>query len=320
MTKRPRRRWTRAIAGVAIAIAATLVTTTIGGVVATNVEDGRLIAYGQRVAVGDHELNVLDTGSGDQTIVLLPGFGTSSPVIDFAPVVDRLAEHHRVVVVEPFGYGLSDQIDRPRTTANIVGEVHEALMSLGVDRYVLMGHSIAGIYGLAFAERYPDEVEAFVGIDTSVPGQPGRDASFPTGLLAAARATGLLRVAIALGGDDGYGGADYTDRDRDQIGILRNRNTLAPTYLDEMSRIGSNFAQAADATFPADLPLLLFTVAENPVNPDWVALHREQAATVADGTVVPLAGDHYLHHTRAAEIAERTDTWIGERFGAAATS
>jgi len=34
------------------------------------------------------------------------------------------------------------------TAANIAGEVHEALQHLGVDRHVLMGHSISGFYAL----------------------------------------------------------------------------------------------------------------------------------------------------------------------------
>ncbi|WP_270408773.1 alpha/beta fold hydrolase [Microbacterium maritypicum] len=123
---------------------------------------------------GAHELaSRPGTGEGSEDIVLLPGFGTASPVLDFEPLVPELAQDDRVIVVEPFGYGLSDGTDRARTTDNIVTETHAALQELGVDDYVLMGHSIAGIYGIQFANRYPDEVRAFMGIDSSVP-RPAR--------------------------------------------------------------------------------------------------------------------------------------------------
>jgi len=244
--------------------------------------------------------------------VLLPGFGTSSPVLDFEPLVADLAVDHRVIVVEPFGYGLSDGTDRDRTTANIVTEVHEALRELHIDRYVLMGHSIAGVYAIEYANRYPNEVTSFVGIDSSVPGQPGMDTSFPIGLFAAAKHLGLSRLLAAFG-DGGYGGTAYSDEARQQLAMFSNRNSLSPTYLNGMAHIPSNFAASLDTAFPKNLPVLFFVVADNTTSPDWIRLHERQAAAVTDGTVVPLAGEHYLHHTHAPEIAAGFREWSEAR-------
>lgn len=113
-------------------------------------------------------MNVFIQGSGEQTIVLLPGQGTPSPVLDFKLLIDELSPEYKVVAIEPFGYGLSDETEKARTTENIVSEVHEAVQQLGIDRYVLMGHSITGLYGVSYVNSYPDEVLAFVGIDSSV--------------------------------------------------------------------------------------------------------------------------------------------------------
>lgn len=300
------------LAGIGTVVALALATTTIVNVVASGVEQDRIEPYGQSVDVDGRTMNVLVTGEGAETIVLLPGYGTASPVLDFAPLVDDLARDHRVVVVEPFGYGLSDGTDRPRTTENIVTEVHAALKELDIDRYVLAGHSIAGIYGIEFAHRYRDEVSAFVGIDTSVPGQPNMDTVFPTGLLAVAKNLGLMRVVKALSGS-GYDEPAYSEDAREQIGLISNRNSLTPTILDEMARIRTNFADALDARFPADLPLLLFVEADNANNPDWLSLHERQAASVDDGTVIPVDGEHYLHHTHTPEIADGLRAWEQSR-------
>ncbi|AFR30202.1 hypothetical protein [Arthrobacter sp. Rue61a] len=86
--------------------------------------------------------------------------------------------------------------------------------------------------------------------------------------------------------------------------MLTNRNSLTPTYLNEMGHIQSNFERALGTGFPKELPLLLFVVAENKQTPEWLELHHRQAASVTDGTVLPLPGEHYLHHTHAKEIAE----------------
>lgn len=298
-----------AITGV---LAVGLTSTTIVNAVATATEQDRIEPYGKTVAVDGREMNVLIAGEGETDIVLLPGFGTASPVLDFEPLVSDLAEDYRVIVVEPFGYGLSDGTDSARTTDHIVGEIHEALQMLEVDEYVLMGHSIAGLYAIAYADRYPDEVTAFVGIDTSVPGQPHMDTEFPTGLLGAAKSLGLVRLITSLTGD-GLDGLDYDDDAREQMSLLSNRNSLSPTYLDEMTHIRTNFADAAGTGFPDGLPLLLFVVADNAGTPNWIDLHERQAAAVDDGTVIPIDGEHYLHHTHAPGIAEGFREWEAAR-------
>jgi len=300
------------VSAIGAVVALGLATTTVVNVVASNAESSKIESYGQRVDVNGSKMNVLVTGSGLKDVVLLPGFGTSSPVLDFAPLVRDLAKDHRVIVVEPLGYGLSDGTDRERTTENIVQEVHSALQSLHVNRYILMGHSIAGIYGIDYVKRYPDEVSAFVGIDTSVPGQPGTDTQFPTGLMSAAKNLGLLRVITAIAFADDNSPA-YSDYANDQMQMLTNRNSMSPTYLNEMEHIGSNFQRALGTGFPKDLPLLLFAVAENKQNPEWLELHRRQAASVTDGTVVPIPGEHYLHHTHGGEIADGVRAWEAGR-------
>ena len=288
-----------------------LTTTTVVNAVASGIESGQIESYGEKVDVDGRQMNVLVTGDGPETIVLLPGFGTAAPVLDFEPLTSDLARDYRVVVVEPFGYGLSDGTEEERTTANIVTEVHDALVALDVDRYVLMGHSIAGIYGIEFAQRYPDEVTAFVGIDSSVPGQPNMDTEFPIGLFAAAKNVGLARLLSSFGG--GYDDSFYSAHAQEQLGLLSNRNSLSPTYLDEMAHISSNFEDALGTSFPRDLPVLLFVESDNAKNADWLPLHERQAAEVADGTVVPVPGEHYLHHSHAAEIADEFRAWMDAR-------
>ncbi|MET4563520.1 pimeloyl-ACP methyl ester carboxylesterase [Lysinibacillus parviboronicapiens] len=64
-------------------------------------------------------MNVLIQGQGEETVVLLPGLGTGTPALDFKPLVEELSPFYRVVVMEPFGYGLSDITEKERSTAHI---------------------------------------------------------------------------------------------------------------------------------------------------------------------------------------------------------
>ncbi|MFK4790019.1 alpha/beta fold hydrolase [Microbacterium sp. ZW T5_56] len=296
--------------GSVLAIPVVLLGTTFAvNAVATRHELASIKDYGQRVDVDGHEMNVVITGTGDDTIVLLPGLGTASPWLDYQPLVTKLEQDHRVVVVEPFGYGLSDQTDVPRTTKNIVEEVHTALQEVDITRYTLMGHSIAGLYALTYAEQYRDELRAFVGIDTSVPNQPGWDDPTSTAGITDLRNLGITRALSALSGDP-YAGLPYSDDEKQQMGYFTTRNASEPTVLNELENASANFGAAATATFPADLPVLLFIATQDGDFDNWKNLHDGQVARLQNGSVVPLDGTHYLHHTQSETIAQDTDEFL----------
>ncbi|MFG1781052.1 alpha/beta fold hydrolase [Rhodococcus oryzae] len=118
------------------------------------------------VEVDGNRMSVAVQGSGPRTVVLMPGLGTPEPILGFAPLARRLAEQNTVVTVEPFGLGLSDGTDAPRTSEAIVDETRIALRELGLSGpYVLMPHSISGLYAMWWATNHPDEVAAVVGLD-----------------------------------------------------------------------------------------------------------------------------------------------------------
>ncbi|WP_334149599.1 alpha/beta fold hydrolase [Microbacterium sp.] len=286
-----------------------LAATSIVNVVATNVEAGDITPYGEKVSVDGKEMNVLVSGTGDETIVLLPGLGTAAPALDFQPLIAALDDTYRVVAVEPFGTGLSDQTDVPRTAENITGEIHAALQQLGVDRYTLMGHSISGIYALTYTAVYQDEVTAFVGIDSSVPDQPGSDEAIPTSVIVTLGNLGITRILSGVA-EDPYAGLPYDEATKAQMALLTNRNAAAPTLVDEMDRTPANFAAVSGATFPASLPLLLLVATEDADVEGWLSLHEAQAASVDHGTLIELPGSHYLHHTLSSEIAQDVRTFL----------
>ncbi|MEV7692959.1 alpha/beta hydrolase [Microbacterium sp. NPDC089189] len=298
--------------GVILAIPALLVaTSTVANAVATHVEASDIEPYGRLIPVDGKRMNVVEAGDGAETIVLLPGLGTAAPGLDFGPLIDDLSRTHRVIALEPFGTGLSDQTATARTAANIVRELHEALRFLDVDRFVLMGHSIAGIYALAYSEAYADELIAFVGIDSSVPDQPGAGDPIPTELMVVLANLGITRALGALA-EDPYDGLDYDPGTVRQMSLLTTRNTTASTMVDEMDRAGENFASVSGRSFPAELPVLLFVRSNDTDVEGWVALHEAQAASVVHGEVVTLEGDHYLHHTLAERITHDTTAFLAD--------
>ncbi|MGC6590486.1 alpha/beta fold hydrolase [Paenibacillus sp. Dod16] len=307
------------IGAIVIAIVLFLGIVYITNVISSNSEAKRIEPYGQHVSVDGKNMNVLIQGEGKETIVLLPGYGTAAPALDFKLLIDELSPYYKVVAVEPFGYGLSDGTEKERTTENIVSEVHEALQQLNINQYMLMGHSIAGIYGIDYVNKYPNEVTAFVGIDSSVPTQPGMDVKFPLKTFAFLKNSGLQRLAVKLGGDP-YAELPFDDHTVEQMKMLSNKNSNSSTMLNEMEHISSNFKGPQGLTFPKHLPLLLFVQANNAGVEGWIPLHEGQIKDSVHGKVITMDGSHYLHHTHYKEIAENFRTFMKEVDGVPPTN
>lgn len=303
-TKNRKRRklWLRITGGLLGALVLFIGIMFIVNVIAGKVEQKRIESYGQYVQVDGKKMNTVTQGSGEQTIVLLPGQGTPSPALDFKLLIDELTPDYKVVVIEPFGYGLSDRTDTERTTENIVSEIHEAVQQLELKRYILMGHSITGLYAVSYVKEYPDEVQAFVGIDSSVPNQPGMDVKFPLKAMKFAKDSGVMRLLTKLSGDS-YKSLDYDEHTKEQMRLITNVHGSNSTLMNELSHLGSNFKNGSKLTYPQDLPVLLFAQSNNEHNKQWIPLHEEQAKQSSQGKLIPMVGSHYLHHTKYKEIA-----------------
>jgi pimeloyl-ACP methyl ester carboxylesterase len=70
------------------------------------------------------------------------------------------------------GYGQSTLVSTPRDGAHIVDELRQLLHSQGLQPpYILVGHSLGGLYMQLFTRLYPDEVAALVLVDSTHPQQ-----------------------------------------------------------------------------------------------------------------------------------------------------
>ena len=109
-------------------------------------------------------------GSGNKTIVMLSSWGADSQIDDFFPLYEKLSKDYKVVVLEYFGYSGSDITSDERTNAAMVQEIRTALCKLNINPpYILMPHSMSGLYSLYYANNYPSEVSGIIGIDMSLP-------------------------------------------------------------------------------------------------------------------------------------------------------
>jgi pimeloyl-ACP methyl ester carboxylesterase len=116
---------------------------------------------GQLVEVEGIRLHYLRQGA-DRPVVLL--HGAHGTTLDFAgSTLPRLAEDHDVLAFDRPGHGYSERPAREPATPEVQARLlRAALVTLGVRRPVLVGHSWSGALVLAYALAYPDDVAAVV--------------------------------------------------------------------------------------------------------------------------------------------------------------
>ncbi|WP_312060179.1 alpha/beta hydrolase [Anaerotignum sp.] len=271
---------------------------------------------GQTINIDGKNMQTYVTGSGEKTIVLLSGLGTASPIADFMPLAERLSANYKVVILEYFGYGFSDTTKKERSNENIVNEIRSALKELEISGpYILMPHSISGVYAMYYGKNYPNEVEAIIGIDESVPNQTkkNKNASMSPNLTLF-NTLGILRDIkyLSPSTDDGMNKNNYYSVEQVKLKEMATVwNSANVSVINEMNMVNKNTKELYDAKYPNDLPVLLFLSKESvDTDNEWLPLHEEVISNPAIQNIETLSGGHYLHWTNADKIAEMTKEFI----------
>ena len=109
---------------------------------------------------GDTPLHIADSERGERCVVLLHGYLESMLVWD--EFVDLLKDKVRVVTLDLPGHGVS-MVDRKVHTMEYLADcVANAMETLGIKRYSVVGHSMGGYVALAMVEKYAANIESVV--------------------------------------------------------------------------------------------------------------------------------------------------------------
>jgi pimeloyl-ACP methyl ester carboxylesterase len=106
-------------------------------------------------------------GHGPRTVILEAGLGDTMDV--WKDVQPRIAAGcTRTVSYNRAGYVGSDPAMGPRDSATIVAELRAELKRRNIDPpYILVGHSLGGLYMQYFARNYPNEVAGLLLVDST---------------------------------------------------------------------------------------------------------------------------------------------------------
>jgi len=280
------------------------------------------IKYGEKVKVNGKNMVFGVYGKdNDIPIVLLPGLGVNAPALLYKPFAEALSDKFKVIVIEPFGYGLSDSVKAERNIKNIISEIHTAVHKYGLKKFYLMGHSVGGLYSLGYANKYPEDLLGVIGIDNT-----------PTGLEEVKANEDDVK---ARGTDcnnkfkDGYWknitdeefkmttnpfdlSYKYSEEELKNYRIIFGYTFCNDNSTDETYHFNSNIDELEGLVFPESIPVLQFVSSANSnYSAGWIPSHE---ALVSNSTttneVILLEGSHFLFIDQKDAMAEKIKSWI----------
>ncbi|MBW2387545.1 MAG: alpha/beta hydrolase [Deltaproteobacteria bacterium] len=246
------------------------------------------------VTIGNHKINVLSHGTGERHFTCLHG------LVDNIGIWKRLApaleSRGRVTRFDQRGHGESEAPTGPYSRADLAADVIGVLDAEGIDRTILVGHSMGGIVAMETALAYPERISGLVLIGT-------------TSECREKVAGWYERIALAgeLDGNAGLGRAIYGEKSTKQIigdaqGIAHVTRMLKSLHSDPLT------PRLAEIGCPA-----LMTVGEkDPMGPKASEIvYAAMPAGRAELLRVPEKG-HWLQLEAVDEVVAALDGWLSK--------
>lgn len=235
-------------------------------------------APGQLVDIGGRRLHLSCAGSGNPTVLLLPGAGEVSPVWGW--IMPNVSRASRVCTWDRAGRGWSDDAPGAQDGAALASDLHILLERAQITGpFVLAGHSFGGLLALEYAARYPDQIAGMVLLDATSTEMFTRLPKYPLIYEAYRRVSALFPSLARLGvGRLAYRSSfdSLPAPSQRQERALWSTARLARSQRDEWGEAPVLMRQARSLTSLHDRPLIVLTAMLN-AQEGWMALQDDYA-------------------------------------------
>ncbi|MEQ5836211.1 alpha/beta hydrolase [Marinobacter sp. NFXS9] len=112
-------------------------------------------------------IHVRERGKGEPTLVFLHYWGGSSRT--WSGVVGELSHQYRTIALDHRGWGDSGAPEHGYGMNDLANDTQDVIEALGLQRYVLVGHSMGGKVAQLLASRRPQGLEGLILVAPSPP-------------------------------------------------------------------------------------------------------------------------------------------------------
>ncbi len=212
------------------------------------------------------------------TVVFIHGGGPATMHI-WAKVYTAVSKNYSVFAYTRYGGGRSSHTRNPQTGIQVVTTLHRLLQQQNIrPPYILVGHSLGGLYANLYARIYPRDTAGLVLLDPTHPRQYAR-----------LREQGL-------------------EPNRLITKLLQIYKHISPARYSEAALLEQTGKQVLQAGPFPDIPLIVLSAPGRFGNRDenrvYNQLHRELAAMSPQGTYRAVPGGHQIPRTQPEQVIQ----------------
>ncbi|MBR6403716.1 MAG: alpha/beta hydrolase [Eubacterium sp.] len=273
--------------------------------------------YCNLVSAGDYKLNALKVGNvnGKHKIVCCSGLNDSTMNFSWRNMTKNIEEENELIFIDRAGYGFSDDTKTERSVERVVEDYRTVLKNIREEGpYILLGHSISGLYTSYWQNKYPEEVEGVIIMDgtlcTRVDEEEGRDIK---------RQWHTLNISEKIGFEPfvmkqiyGKLADNMSKKELDMNIYIFSKTTSAHATISEAEMIYQNAKTVLDSLEPNDIPKLFIDAQyyfdEKPEDKQdyWNPFEEK----LGNCQLVSLYGTHAIYMDRAAECSKVIEDFI----------
>jgi pimeloyl-ACP methyl ester carboxylesterase len=278
-------------------------------------------APGKLVKTTLGDVHLYCQGQGDVTVIIEAALGDSS--LDWTAVQSSAAQFTRVCAYDRPGLGWSSPATNVLSSEQIADNLHQALMGADVaGPYVLVGHSIGGVYARAFVQKYAEDVVGLLFVDSAhenqrhrLPPDMMKEGTMIKGFAAVFRVLARFGIPRALKLADRMQGDNFPDEIRPAAMARMNQSHFFKALFNEAKAAESNTAQINPPLDLGHTPLIVLSRGgANPGLPEvkferlkqcWDELQREllELSTNSRQIIAEQSG-HYIHHDQPELVVD----------------
>ncbi len=251
----------------------------------------------QHFDVGGHELRASRTGHGPPHFLCLHG------LVDDLSIWDRVAlplsERGEVIRFDQRGHGTSGSPPGPYRREDLGSDAIALLDTFGIERAVLVGHSMGGIVAMTAALAHPDRVAGLVLIGTASHCSE-KIAGWYERIALVGESEGCAGIARTI-----YGERSKRRVSGDAQGIAHVTRTLKSLYDDPLTPKLSALR----------CPVLLLVGENDPMGPkasENIARELSERAGVVTTLEVADACGHWVHVENPRLVVAALDRWLAD--------
>jgi pimeloyl-ACP methyl ester carboxylesterase len=250
-----------------------------------------------RIDAGGFGLHAATSGRGAPALVCLHGLVDTLEIWD--PFVEALAGRGCSLRYDQRGHGRSDAPAGPYTREDLARDTRAVLDHEGIDRAILVGHSMGGVVAMEAALKHPDRVIGLVLLGTTSR-VGGKVAAWYERIAQAGEQEGLEGIRREI-----HGPRSQRMLQGDARGIAEVTRMLASLHDDplgpKLSEIGC--------------PALVVVGDKDPMGPRASEILSEELPN-AELQVLQGCG-HWVQVEAAGQLVSRLDAWLDGRVGIA---